>query len=323
MHLANVFRIRLRLWMLLALVVVIALPMALWANRARDQQIAVEQALAVRGFVAYAHEIDARGNLLAQKPETPGPAWLRRMLGDDYFRNVQGIFFLTPRRDDDATNAERLKRDRDVLPRVASLPGLKQLTIGEATDESLSVLRANRQLETLTLNGARFTDAGIASLGILPYIENFTIMDATRITDASCATLGRWPKLSRVVLYHADIGDRGIAALAECRLLSSLIVLKNDGWKHTTDAALASLSEARSLTFLSLLGTSITDDGVAALARLPNLETLEIDSERLTDRSLEIVEGFPKLKSVSLQSGRITPEAKKRLSDARPGLKVR
>ena len=76
-------------------------------QRARQQKAAVEAIVKLGGTVEYDYEVDGSGNVI-RGAEPPGPARLRRLLGDDFFTNVVGVGFMGTRITDAAL--QHLKR---------------------------------------------------------------------------------------------------------------------------------------------------------------------------------------------------------------------
>ncbi len=57
------------------------------------------------GSVVYDYERDALGNEIIPRPKPPGPAWLRNLVGEDFFARVVGVHFRMPRVTDDSLAA--------------------------------------------------------------------------------------------------------------------------------------------------------------------------------------------------------------------------
>ena len=94
---ALVFRLRFQfsILALLLLVVVVAIPcswLATELKQAKKQREAVEEIAKLHGFVSYDYEFDSSGNRIAVAKK-PGPAWLRRLLGDDLLDERDGGHF--------------------------------------------------------------------------------------------------------------------------------------------------------------------------------------------------------------------------------------
>src|SRR5687768_12049076 len=77
---------------LLLAVLALSLILAYWTNRARRQEAIVRKVLKWGGGgVTYQHEIDAAGKPIPDAP-LPGPAWLRRLIGDSSFVQLHGVY---------------------------------------------------------------------------------------------------------------------------------------------------------------------------------------------------------------------------------------
>jgi len=113
---------------LLVLVIVVAVPfswLAVEMKAAREQKEAVEAIMKVGGAVVYDWKLDAGGFFLPNA-QPPVPAWLRKLLGDDFFGAV----------------------DRVAAPL-------------DVTDEGLIQVARLTQLRHLDLTKTKVTDAGV------------------------------------------------------------------------------------------------------------------------------------------------------------------
>lgn len=94
----------------------------------------------------------------------PGPLWLRRLLGDDFFLHVSTVECRSP----------ELARRENVGPAIDDagliylryLPRLRTLYLAECrvTDAGLSHLRPLKGLESLDLRGTEVSEAAVAEL---------------------------------------------------------------------------------------------------------------------------------------------------------------
>jgi hypothetical protein len=71
--------------------------LAVWlgvvVNRAREQREAVKAIKAVGGHVLYDWQLRYGGSLFVfDEGEPAGPAWLRRVIGDEFFQDVAGVW---------------------------------------------------------------------------------------------------------------------------------------------------------------------------------------------------------------------------------------
>src|SRR5262245_2921580 len=156
----------------------------------------------------------------------PGPGWLRRLIGDDYFRTVVAVYF-------DRENASIKKADLDEL---AKLPHVS--------------------LFGFTGSGTDITDKHLIALSQLPRLEMLLVIDA-RINGSILASLPNPGRLKRLLLYKTEADD---ATLKHVETMSSLEILLLDQ-SHVTDAGLVHLRNLNNLENLSLSYTNVTDAG--------------------------------------------------------------
>ncbi|MCX7424285.1 MAG: hypothetical protein NTW96_01400 [Planctomycetia bacterium] len=140
---------------LLLVVTVAAVLLGIWTGRARRQKEAVEAIRELGGYVGYS---SADG-------DAPGPDWLRKWLGIDYFDSVVCVYVVG----DGFTD--------DDLEQLQSLRGLKSLCLlaPNITDAGLEHVGHLHDLKILWLGGPGITDAGFAHLKHLRMLTRLTI----------------------------------------------------------------------------------------------------------------------------------------------------
>ena len=140
----------------LLLALLLAIPcswLAVKMERAERQLAVVEEFENLGGVVWYDYQFDRADIPNAEQAEPPGPPWLRRLLGDDFFTNVTKLDLMQTEIGDAALN------DLEVLSELQSL------SLGErVSDAGLAHLRGLAQLQTLDLRKTQVTDAGIQGL---------------------------------------------------------------------------------------------------------------------------------------------------------------
>ncbi|HEY3394530.1 MAG TPA: hypothetical protein VGK58_17600 [Lacipirellulaceae bacterium] len=177
-------------------------------------------------------------------PVLPGPNWIRRRLGEEYFVSVVEAFFDKPshRVLDDAMFAEFVDSLRSQgLPRP---PGL-------------------------VFSELPITDVTIQRLDEFPDLRSLHILHCPGVTDAGLQTLGSLKKLRRLDLRGTSITDQGLANL------STLIQLRELALSQTSvsDGGLVHLKPLTNLEWLALSNTAVTGDGVKTLKQhLPKCE---------------------------------------------------
>ena len=234
--LALLFRLRFQFSIrtILVLTVAVALPfswLGIEMKRAREQHDLVDEIQKVGGSVFYDWEQHA--TLPNAQPPGPGPGWLRTLLGEDFFGEVETVWYNGP----DVTNVD--------LARLECLTQLLCLYLfnTQVTDAGLENVKGLTQVQELFLNDTQITDAGLENLNRLTQLQRL-YLDGTKITDAGLESLARLARLQQLSLNNTEITDAGLefAALVQ-------------------------------LQYLSLNGTKVTSAGVKQLQRaLPNCE---------------------------------------------------
>ena len=121
-------------------------------QQARRQREAVKAIVEAGGSVVYDYEVTLGNGVpvapSAPRPKPPGPAWVRKLLGDDFFAKVV---------------VARIQNDAG-LEHVRELTDLEELDLGgtQVTDAGLQHLRKLTRLGRLDLEGTQVTDAGLA-----------------------------------------------------------------------------------------------------------------------------------------------------------------
>jgi hypothetical protein len=142
-------------------------------HRERETIKAIQE---VGGSVYYDYECDPPGLGAALRP--PGPAWLRMVLGDDFFADVSAVFL----RDTECTDSD-LRHLREFL-RLKSL----SLKSRQITDDGLIHLAELRELESVALIITQLTDAGLVQLYGLTRLKELSLHN-TQVTDAGVEEL--------------------------------------------------------------------------------------------------------------------------------------
>ena len=160
------------------------------------------------------------------------PAWLRKVLGDDFFGSVGRVY---------------LQRTK-------------------VTDTGLEHLKGLSQLQSLMLDNTHVTDAGLKNLEGLSQLQSLGL-DGTNVTDAGLENLKGLSQLQYLDLGGAPVTDAGLEHLKGLAKLQTLDLWRTRG----TDAGLEHLRGLTQLQTLCLYNTKVTDAGVKRLRQaLPN-----------------------------------------------------
>jgi len=216
-------------------------------EKKRRERQAVKALTMVGGLVFYDFQFDRSGELIAGA-EPPGPRWLRKLLGNDFFTNVVGVGLSTPAdmrhladfdglrginaygipiSDADLEGVKGLRNLRSInlsltnvtdggIQKLAFFSELEDLTLGgtHVTDGGLEHLKGVSQLKILNLNDTRITDRGLESLTTLSRLEELTLSQ-TKVTDSGLAKLKALSQLKTLNVWHTQATDAGVEKLQE------------------------------------------------------------------------------------------------------------
>ena len=148
-------RFRYSLRTLLVFVAIASIPFAWMGHKVREKQREREVVKAIRDLGGHvALDIEPNANAAGRKP-SPGPTWLRKLLGDDFFTSVVSV------------EIDSRYASHDIgLVQLRSLPQVRNIYLADPqfTDEELVQLRELARLKLLHLAGAQVTDQGCDEL---------------------------------------------------------------------------------------------------------------------------------------------------------------
>jgi hypothetical protein len=266
-----------------------------WAQKQREAVAAIK---VYGGTVRYDWELEE--NQGSSGPSAPGPTWLERAIGAEYFQDVvevnlsgpwdPGGLGLHPRWNGNVSDA--------IIPTLRSCPRLRSLHLHrtQATDRAMDVVGGLTELEELSMRNAAVTDAGIAKLKRLSRLKILYIGRAG-LGDESLRHLASLPKLEYLLLPGNNFTDKGLYYLRDMTSLRVLAFDSNKG--QITDAGLAHLKKLTKLEELVLIGTQVTDAGLDYLKGLRRLQHLDLSDTRVTPAGVKRLQSeMPTLKEV-------------------------
>ena len=224
---------------------------------------------------------DFQGHGHGASTQPPSPAWLRRLLGQDFFNR--------------ATEVDMEFAGDDV------------------DDRPLQYLTPLTRLKQLNLSSTRITDAGLKTIEGLVNLKGLGL-SFTGVTDLGMKHLAALTRLEELALLSTRVTDAGVRHLKGLRRLKRLDL----GCTRVTDAGMKDLAPLAQLEELDLIGTQITDAGLAHLKSLHRLRNLYLGATAVTDAGLIHLENLPKLQSLWLQSTKVTPDGVGKLERALP-----
>jgi hypothetical protein len=198
-------------------------------QQARRQREAVEAIVKLGGKVMYDYQsreqnepvvaiVKSGGQVMydyqfyeyeIQSARPPGPAWLRNILGDDFFCTV----------------VDAQPKDDASMPILKDLSGIRTLNLrySQVTDAGLEYLKGLPQLKLLLLSGTQVTDAGLEHLKGLTQLQRLELN--ANITDTGLEHLKGLPQLKYLQLIDTKVTDEGVKkfrqALPNCHISPS------------------------------------------------------------------------------------------------------
>src|SRR5262245_4256121 len=212
-----------------------------------------------------------------------------------------------------SVNLDKASQPDTVLPMLAQLPDLEELSVQTATmsaagmralqglpklhglglfgapidDDALAVVKTLPALRVLQIGGTRVTDAGPAHLYVLAALEGVGLK-GTAVTDAGLVHLQQLEHLTSLNLADTKVTDAGLVHLAGMTRLETLN-LSNDA---VTDAGLEQVGRHIGITGLNLSGTKVTDAGLVHLQTLTKLTKLNLSATAVTQQGVADAKRF-------------------------------
>lgn len=265
-------------------------------ERARSQREVITE-LRGQGQVYHEHWLDARGGWDTRLP-APGPSWLRRLVGDEYFVRPHYVVV-------DAAGP--------ILGRLREIDSIKSITIADGGPITTEHVRAVAEIKSLTSVHfgqmvqfeplLSFDGRSLDRLADLPRLRSLDLQALT-IRDGDLARLARIKRLEYVQIYRGRVTDRGVRHLATLPRLRTLKL-----WDlRLTDAGMVVLSPLTTLRSLWLVNVGLSDAGLDHLLELGNLESLSVSENGVTDAGLAKLVSLKGLRELHLASTRVTSD---------------
>ncbi|MGA2063213.1 MAG: leucine-rich repeat domain-containing protein [Thermoguttaceae bacterium] len=254
---------------LLVLTVAFAIPsswLAVQMKWAKEQKEAVEAIRELGEGVRYDYQFNASGRIRPGM-EPAGPAWLRNLLGIDFFCNVTAI----SSREKNVSNTE--------LEHLKGLTQLQSLNFGDSqiADAGLEYLEGLIHLQDLDLSVNKITGDGLVYLKGMSQLQTLKLNE-TEVTDARLIYLKGLTQIRMLDIRGNRITDNGLEHIRGLTQLQELWLADN----QITDAGLAHLTAMTCLKWLDLSNTKITDAGLELLKGLKKLEKLDLSHTKVT-----------------------------------------
>ena len=337
---------RFRLRTLLLLLTAVGVWLGLTVEQARRQRQAVTAILSAGGTIKYVH--DEHFDLPQSAP--PGPRWLRRLIGDEFFFHVDGVIFRESRaKPSDLVHLKTFRKlrllslagikvsDDDVRNVVAHHPALIWLDLGDTgvSDKALAYL-APLKLTWLGLSGNELSDASLVHLRAFPGIS-VLVLGRNKLRGDGLAHLAAMRKLKTLNLSEnplqaealrqvSKLGGLEVLYLTKTNVPESALVHLKDmelailGLQHNrlTDRGLKELGDMRGIGFLYLEHADLMPGGLGHLCRLPWLDEIRLNGTVVGDDDLLRLSGCPKLRTVFAKQTKVTSAGAAKLKSVAP-----
>lgn len=178
---------------------------------------------------------------------------------------------------------EKILLDQSELFHLRGLSGLQLLNLSliNATNQSLKSLSKLQSLEVLYLTGPGITDEGLKALTGLRALRQL-FLDTVSETGIDTQRNGRLRAIYGSKIANHMITDTGLTILSHCQSLEQLMVAGTG----ITDAGLSSLKRLPKLWELDISNTHVSDAGMKDLKAMVSLKYLNLDRTGITDAGL-------------------------------------
>ncbi len=177
------------------------------------------------GLVRYDYQSD---DPFVENDPPPGPAWMRNLIGLDYFATVVEVEIHVNVADDETAST------------LGDLPHLRSLSLSGTgiTDSVMSRLQSLTQLQELEVAYSSVTDAGWEPLKHFPHLTKLRL-SGDNITDSTLFHIKDLTDLTYLGLFYPQITDSGLQHLQR---LAHLERLEIDRARAVTAAGVEELS---------------------------------------------------------------------------------
>ncbi|MGI8981108.1 MAG: protein kinase domain-containing protein [Pirellulaceae bacterium] len=223
---------------------------------------------------------------------------------------------------------------------IGQIPGLADLYLPkQISDAGMKHVASCPTLAVLDLGYSKVTDSGIAELKSLTKLIGINVRStdvsltglATALKDcdleslsvdvdrqADLARLSQWPKLHWFQSSNGEVGDEGLAHLANQPELQTLYLIGS----RVTDAGCAPLKRLKKLQDLAISHAPIGDGAMPTLGDMPQLRRLAVHGTSVTDAGIKELEKLQDLESLNLLNTKVSEAGIKSLQAALPKCKI-
>jgi len=160
---------------------------------------------------------------------SPGPAWLRGLLGEHFFTHVRRVYLRV------WVVTDGMLEHLDAMDHLQEL----DLDVLRGTDAILGHLQGFRELKTLRLHRAGVTDVGLEKTAELKQLDTL-VLDDVQVTNAGLGKLAGLNNLKTLYLSAGNVTDAGLEQLERTTQLTCIRLV----YLHVTAAGVKKLQQA-------------------------------------------------------------------------------
>lgn len=176
-------------------------------NQAEQQKRATKAIQAAGGWVRYDFMLKPRD--IFTEPELPGPDWLVKFVGVDYFSDAVWV---------DLSHADDSPISENLLQQLSMLPGLHTFSIGvtqgsgfQISDNGMKRITSLKHLEHLDLSGAHMSKSSLKGIEGLTNLRTLNLRNSP-LDDSQMLRLRCLARLTELRVSYW-VSDKAIAEL--------------------------------------------------------------------------------------------------------------
>jgi hypothetical protein len=267
---------------------------------ARRQASAVSEIHGSGGGIIYDYQKDCSN----PEPEGPAPEFVRAILGDDLFQNVEAV------------DLREMHVTRRIAESLTKLGKFRYLRLSGSTidDDAWEVIARLRNFHRLSVPSEALFGPRLADLEQWTQLTWLEISaNAKGIPDATLERVARLPQLKELIL-QGKASDDGLQHLRELKLLTRLVLYEVSG---CSDKGMSFLAELPLIEELTLQCPSLSDDALQYCAHMTHLRAIRLEGTQVTGKGFDHFALLPHLQRVDGHRAPLNDECLKWLAKCR------
>lgn len=183
---------------------------------------------------------------------------------------------------------------------LGEFPSLRDINLRNSplTNVGLKSLLKLRRLQVLTLDGCvNLTDAGLAELAQLPFLERLSIQ-GTMTSELTCTALPRLNRLRNLRMDGGSLGEGEVSKIGQITSLRNLTIANLS--LRDSEGVFRPFKRLVNLKQLELSANNLPRNAVIELCQIPSLRVLEMASPSLTNDDMSALSKHPTLQRLTV-----------------------